>query len=893
MNAGPHPPKWAERLLRRFCHPDLWEAIEGDLYEMYVSDLKQYPTRKASRNYVFNAIAFLRYHRLRKKNYSTTRNNMDLLRNYLTVSLRDLSRHRTFTAINMIGLVAGISTCLLILQYVLFETSFDRFNKDFDRIYRVYNDRYQEGGLVQHGTITYPTISRTMAAEYPEIESYTRMTTGSWVNVTYGEDIRRIEDYLWADEHFFDVFTYPLIAGDAPTALSEPGNVALSETFARSLLKGNAEVSDLIGQPIKVGSGQFPAQITAIFEDVPANSHLRFEMVVSYKSFITLAGEAADNSFTWSDFYHYLKLKPGTNPEILTTKFDAFSEKYFQGNTVSGSEEVFGLQPLAETRLYSDFEYEIGHTSDGQVVWLLLCIALTVLIIAWINFVNLTTSRAIQRAREVGVRKVLGAHRKQLTIQFLVESLIINMAALAVAVALVLLLQPGFATLTGAGLTPEIFVKNTLLGAPAWVILGTGFFLAAALVGIYPALVLSRFKSSDVLKGKLDARGRSAVLRKVLVVFQFTSAIVLITVTISINEQIRYMQSQDLGATIDNTVVLNGPSMLRFDSTFIPRFSAFKKSLMNISGVSSVTSSSRLFSQRTGRIFQIGSPEIPDRADLTSSFIQVDYDFANHFKIDLVAGRSFELTDHNTDFRQLNTVMLNRSACELMHFNSPEEAVGKTITFWGNSWRIVGVTADFHQRSLKEPIEPIILMPAYSPDNYISVALEGSNTEEMLAAIRSKFDEFYPGNYFDYFFMDEFFERAYSTDKRLERISEIFTVLAIIIAMLGLYGLVLMMLLKKTKEIGIRKVLGASLSQLMLLVGKDFALLLGAAIVVGLPLSYFFLKEWLQNYAYTNGIQWPVFLLSSVILLGIAVVTIMLQTDKISKNNPVDSLKYE
>ncbi|WOK08804.1 FtsX-like permease family protein [Imperialibacter roseus] len=893
MKEVKHPPKWAERVLRKFCHSDLWEAIEGDLYEIYLSDLKQFSARKSSRNYVLNAIAFLRYHRLRKKNYSTTQNNMDLLQNYLKVSYRDLVRHKTFTAINMVGLVAGISTCLLILQYVLFETSFDRFNKDFDRIYRVYNDRYQEGGLVQHGTITYPTIGSAMAAEYPEIASYTRMTAGSWINITYGDDIRRVEDYLWADEHFFDVFTYPLIAGDAQTALSETGSVAISETFARSLLKGGTELSNLIGQPIKVGTGELPGQITAIFEDVPANSHLQFGMIVSYKSFIFLAGEAADNSFTWSDFYHYLKLKQGADPELLAAKFDDFSEKYFEGNTVSGSVEKFGLQPLSEARLYSDFEYEIGHTSDGRVVWLLLCIALIVLLIAWINFVNLTTSRALQRAREVGVRKVLGAHRKQLAIQFMIESIMVNTLALLLSLGLVFLLQPGFVALTGVGLTPDIFANATLLNLPAWIILAAGFFLLATLVGMYPALVLSRFKSSDVLKGKLDTRSGSAGLRKVLVVFQFTSAIMLITGTISITQQIRYMQNEDLGAQIDNIIVLNGPSMVRFDSTFISRFASFKKSLMSLSGVSSVTSSSRLFSERTGRIFQIGSPEIPDRADLTSSFIQVDYDFVDHFKINLLAGRSFELTDHNTDFRQLNTVLVNKSASELMHFNSPEEAIGKSITFWGNNWRIVGVTDDFHQRSLKESIEPIILMPAYSPENYISVRLEGSNSEEMLSAIRSKFDEFYPGNYFDYFFMDEFFNRAYSADKRLERISEIFTGLAIIIAMLGLYGLVLMMLIKKTKEIGIRKVLGASLPQLMLLVVKDFGLLLVAAILIGLPSSYFILKEWMQNYAYSNGVQWSVFLLSSAILLSIALATITLQTDRISKNNPVDSLKYE
>jgi putative ABC transport system permease protein len=543
--------------------------------------------------------------------------------------------------------------------------------------------------------------------------------------------------------------------------------------------------------------------------------------------------------------------------------------------------------------MYSDFEYEIGNTTVGSVVWLLFSIALVILSIAWINYVNITTSRAVQRAKEVGVRKAMGAHKSQLAAQFLTETTLVNITALAISIGSLFLLQPYISFLTGVTSGLHVFSHDIIWNIPAWLLGAMSFFLLVIALGAYPAFVLSRFKSSDVLKGKLSTKNDTNWLRKGLVIFQFASAVILITGTITIDRQIHFMQNQDLGAKIDNTVVLHGPSLTRFDSAFIPRFAAFKKSLLNVSGISSVTSSSRMFSERMGRLFQITSPMEPGRSDLTSSFLEVDFDFINHFQIKLEAGRSFDFTDHNPDWQLVNTVVINESAAQLLKFDSASQAIGQSIKFWNKSWRIVGVTADFHQRSLKESIEPIIFLPVYNPGNYISIAFEGDNTEEMMDAITSKYNEFYSGNSLDYFFLEDYFEASYATDKQLEKVSGIFTFLAILIAMLGLYGLVLMVLFRKTKEIGIRKVLGASLPNLLLLVIKDFAALITIAVGIGLPVSYLLLQEWMASYAYAEGIHWSVLLISAAILFGIAIVTIVLQTSRISSNNPVDSLKYE
>ncbi len=887
-----HPPKILTSLLSKCCRPALWESIEGDLMELFLMDLEKKGKNKARINYFLNALAFLRYHRLRKRQNSKTLNNMALIQNYLKVSFRDLKRNRTFTAINLFGLIAGMTVSLLMFQYVLFETSFDDFNEDADRIYRVINDRRQNGETVQLGPITYPTIGPTMIKDFPEIESFTRMTYSGSNFISFEDDIYRTGDYLIADQNFHSFFDYKFIEGDRQSCLDAAFKMVLTERFAKKLVKKGEDVTSLVGKPIYFNYPT-PFMITGIMEDLPKNSHLQFDFITSYKSFVAIVGEGADNSWEWSDFYHYIKLKEGASIETLNAKINDFGKQYFKDGEVSGAEEHFFLQPLKEIHLDDTMEYEIGSVTNGKTVWMMMFIAIFIIGIAWINYINLNTSRAIQRAKEVGIRKSVGALKGQIIRQSFTETLLLNVIALIVSIVLAILLQPVFNSLTGLELSISIILFAKIWGMPFPLFLIGIFLVSMTLVALYPALLVTRFSTQDVLKGSFKLKGEIAWLRKGMVIFQFSLAVILITGTIAIAKQIEFMVNQDLGVDVDNTMVVYGPVMTNWDSTFITKIDQFKKDLSTLSGVETATISNRVPGSNMGRIFRITSEANPEVSNLTANFINVDHDFSELYNVEFLSGRDFELTDHHINGSEIKNFVINESAVSLLKFKSAEEAVGKSVTFYGRDWTIIGVIKDFHQQSLHQKIEPIFLLPFYDTGSYFSIKLTSTVTPAMVDAIEKRYDSYFPGNYFDYYFLEDEIGRLYDEDVKISRVSNVFAILSIIIAVLGLYGLMMITLIRKTKEIGIRKVLGANLGQLLALLSKEFLLLVLIAVIVGAPVSYYALLEWKAGFAYSINIGIGLILVASLLLVLISVITIGFQTGKISKNNPVDSLRWE
>jgi putative ABC transport system permease protein len=412
-----------------------------------------------------------------------------MLTNYLIIAFRNITRHKIFSTINIFGLAIGLAACLLIFQFVTFELSYDTFNEKFERIYRVTNDRFQNGELIQHGTIMYPTIGPTMAKDYDEIELYTRMMPGGEMNIKVDEKLFKGDYFNYVDENFLSVFTYPLLVGDKITALKEPFTIVLTEKTANRYFDvGDNDYSDLIGKVLYNGLDPTPIKITGICKDIPANSHLQFAALLSYAT-IVFYEKGADNSWTWSDMRHYLVLKPGTDYKALESKFPSFSNRYFQGDKVSGSVEKFYLQPLKDAHLYSDYEYDIAKKSSGKAVWAMLIVALFILLIGWINYINLTTSRALERAKEVGLRKVMGALRGQLVRQFILESVLISLSAFFIAIIVSILVQNSFNQIVGNNLSlwAVISSADTSVILVAITVLGAGILLA----GFYPAFVLS------------------------------------------------------------------------------------------------------------------------------------------------------------------------------------------------------------------------------------------------------------------------------------------------------------------------------------------------------------------------------------------------------------------
>src|ERR1019366_5138772 len=531
-----------------------------------------------------------------------------MFKSYLTTAWRNIKKNKIFSFINIAGLAIGMAACLLILQYVNFELSYDQFNKNISDVYRVYKDRYQNGKLIQHGTITYSAIGKAMQDDYPEVINHARVEPFGNVIITCDNKKFGEQQVIGVDNSFLTMFSYQLIAGDQKTALKEPFTAVITETAAnRYFGVHDNNIGSVLGKAIVMGRDSLPYKVTGICKDVPENSHLQFDILASYVTM--LAGKnpykQADFDFTDSDFWHYLQLRHGTNYKALQAKFTAFSQKYFQGNKISGSVEKFYLQPLAKAHLYSDFEYEIGKTGSATVVWGLLIIALFIIVIAWVNYINLSTARSAERAREVGVRKVAGASKKQLVRQFLTESFLINVIALMLGVLLVILLQPAFNTLIQHKLSFSYLFQKSLggysitMGLLALIL--TGIFIS----GFYPAFVLSSFRPILVLKGKFSASKKGIVLRKGLVIGQFAITVALIIGSFVVYKQIKFMNDQELGMNINQMLVIKPPMLSDFDSSFIIKENSFKEEIKQIAHVKGATSSNRIAGDELGRSFDV------------------------------------------------------------------------------------------------------------------------------------------------------------------------------------------------------------------------------------------------------------------------------------------------
>src|SRR4030095_15287309 len=519
-----------------------------------------------------------------------------MIKNYFKTAWRNLWKNKTFSFINVAGLALGMAACLLILQYVSFQLSFDQFNKNADDLYRVYNDRYQNGKLIQHGTITYSAIGKAMQDDYPEVINHARVEPFGNVIIINGDKKIGEQNVVAVDNSFLTMFSYPLIQGDVKTALKDPYTVILSQASANKIFDARDDnFSQLIGKTVLIGTDSIPYKITGVCKDVPENSHLQFDILASYSTLY--AGnnpnpyKEADYNFTDSDFWHYIQLRRGTDHKTLQAKLPAFSLRHFQGNKVSGSVEKFYLQPLSKAHLYSDFEYEIGRTASATTVWGLLIIAALIIIIAWVNYINLATAKSMERAKEVGVRKVVGATKQQLIRQFLSESFMINVVALALALLIVILVQHGFNNLVKYELSLSYLFQKGLSGYNITIALMALIITGILVSGFYPAFVLSSFKPILVLKGKYATSTKGIVLRRALVVGQFAITVALIIGSFVVYEQIRFVNAQDLGMNISQMLIVRAPELTNWDSTFISCENSFTdelKKLPHVEGVANV-----------------------------------------------------------------------------------------------------------------------------------------------------------------------------------------------------------------------------------------------------------------------------------------------------------------
>lgn len=877
------------RLLRKVCPPQLYEGIEGDLLEAFEQDVKDIGLRKAESRFTLNVLRFMRPGILLRNSLSWNLADFTMLRNYAVVAIRNIARNKIHSLINILGLTLGISACLVITKFVIYELSFDKFHKNYLNVYRVINDRYQNGTIIQHGTITYPAVGPAMAKDFPEIESNTRLMPASDLTIKADKGIFTGDHGYFADERFLSIFTFPLVAGQSANVLSEPHTAVLTESLAKKYFDvSNADYTSALGKVLYWGTDRQPFRVAGVCKDVPSNSHLQFDILFSYATLITPENQGPDNSWTWSDMYHYVLLKPGTNHQSLVEKFDDFSERYFHGEKVSGSVEKFYLQPLSETHLYSDFEYDFAKKANGKLIWSLAVVATLVLTMALINYVNLTTSRALDRAKEVGVRKVMGAVRLQIIKQFTFESILLCFVAFIAALISLQLVSPLVSPIVGSDTNWLSIFSN--LSAETSLIIVSATTVGILLAGILPATMLSAFRPGTVLKGKFLNSTKGTVLRKCLVSLQFMIAAVMITGTAVVSRQLQFMNDADLGIEVGNTIVIQPPARTPWDSTYIERVESYKNELKQVKGVVSAAVSNLAPGARLGRVFNVHSRK-STQSNVMLSFMAVDDQYFDAYDIKLVAGRKFKRTDFSAEWSVLSNVVITTNAVRQLGIPD-EEVVGSEITFWNKNWTVVGVVSDFHQESLKNPKEPMVFVPAYNEGSVTSIKLLPEYMSSLLE-IENIFHKFFPDNAFEYFFLKEKIDAQYKDDVRFSNIINIFTFLAIIISLLGLTGLSSHAAAQRTKEIGIRKTLGATVIHIVTLLSGDFMKVIAVAIILSVPISWYTIQEWLEGYAYHISPGLLAFVVPVLIILLIALITIGLQVFKTARTNPAKTLKHE
>ena len=815
-----------------------------------------------------------------------------MLRNYLKIALRNLLKRKGFTLLNIFGLAIGMTCCLLILQYVNFERGYDKFHKDGDRVARLRIDAYKEGKLLWKSATVYPAFGPTMQKDFPEIESFCRLHDAAVLLTNEARNIKFNEKKgYFADPGILDVFTIPLVKGNPKTALNAPEKMMLSESYARKYFGDE----NPIGKSLKIrGIGnERSVEITGVFKDYPKNAHLIIDYLLSYSTLAKIAKEQGDTenstetAWGWYDFYTYFKLRPGATIAQVQAKMPAFCQRYIDSkrDPKSNRRTEAHLMPMQDIHLYSNFNQEAEVNGNGQAVSWLFLIAFFILGIAWTNYINLATARSLERAKEVGVRKVMGALRPQLIGQFMMESLILNLSALALALLVSKLAMPFFSNFLEQPLD-FTFADNVTF----WILMSVVFFLGTTLSGMYPAFVMSGVKPIIVLKGILPKITGGISMRRALIVSQFAASIALIVGTIIVYQQIRYMRNQKLGVDIEQTLVMEGASSVQ-DSLFQSSYKPFKNDLMRLGNIQHVTTSSSVPGDEIYWTNGARWMRAANEANTTLYIMSMDYDFVPSYQTKMVAGRAFS-EKFGEDLHGRN-IVLNESAIKALGMPNVEKAINENIVLGGDTMRVIGIMADFHHESLKKAVNPLAVRLGLRNNRYNSVKLKTADIGKSLADIQQIWARYFPNDPFNYFFLDEHFDRQYKSDILFGKVFGFFAMLAILVACLGLLGLSSYNVLQRTKEIGVRKVLGANVASIVVLLSKDFFQLVIISSLIAFPLAWFAMDYWLQDFASRIEIKWWVFVLAGISALVIALLTVSFQSIKAALMNPVKSLKSE
>jgi putative ABC transport system permease protein len=809
-----------------------------------------------------------------------------MLKNYIKTAFRSLRKNKGFTAINILGLALGLATCLLIVLYVVDELSYDRYNAKANRIYRVNEDLKLGDNNVLYA-VCMPPLAKTLKSEYPYVENAVRLKNAGTSHVKKGNVNMSENRIVFADPSLFDVFTLPMINGNPASALAEPNSVVITETTAKKYFNS----TNVVGKTLLFNDNTL-CKVTGVIKDIPKQSHFNFDFFISMSSW----PDSRSNEWLRSDYNTYVLLKDPSDAKKLAASFPELLKK-FSGAQMqaqlnmsvdafekSGSYFRMNLTPLTDIHLRSNRSGELGPNSSTQYVYIFSAIAIFILLIACVNFMNLSTARSSNRAREVGVRKVLGSPRKYLIAQFLTESILVTFVATLIALFAAALLLPLFNQLSGKYLS--INTQSLVWIVPALLLI---VLFIGVLSGAYPAFYLSAFQPVDVLKGKLSAGFKGGRLRSFLVVFQFSISIFLIIGTLVIHNQLNYIQTKNLGYNRNQVLIVQNVFELN------KQVKVFKQEVKEIPGVINATMTGFLpTSNWKSTAIYFGDATLDQKKSMFPQNWEIDEDYINTLDMKMAAGRSFS-KDMQTDS---SGIVINESAAKFLGFNDPinktmyKSLGGKHTLDNVKQYHVIGVVKDFNYSSLRDNVGPVVMTLAEN-NGALSIRVNTQNLPVLLSQIKNKWKELSPNVQINYSFMDQDFDASYRTEQRTGQIFIVFTTLAIVIACLGLFGLAAYAAEQRTKEIGIRKVLGANVSAIVSMLSKDFIKLVFIAILIAAPLAWYLMNKWLQEFAYRISIQWWILALAGLTALLIAFITVSFQSIKAAIANPVDSLKNE
>src|SRR5580704_3760135 len=822
-----------------------------------------------------------------------------MFRNYLKIAFRSLMKSKGFTALNIVGLAAGLGVCLLIVLYVTDELGYDRYNVNADRIYRIDEDVYLNN--TQYDAVTTPKFfGPTLVASYPKIQQMVRFRNPGDLLVRKGNDHVVVHHFTFADSTIFKVFTLPMIAGDPNTALSNPHSIVIDESAARRYFNS----TDVIGRTLEVGGNNELLKITGVIRDMPEQSHFHFSFIRPLREVYTF-NSPSDNDWLSSNYYTYILVQPGTTRAEVQKDVDAIVnlnvgralQEMFHVSVTdlgkAGNHFRYPIIPLTDVHLHSNKSSELEANSNIQFVYIFSVIAVLILLIACVNFMNLSTARSANRAKEVGIRKVAGSTKGHLILQFLTESILLSLFALVLALGMAVLLLPMFNQLAGKSLHPDVLFSGRFLPILILLVLVVG-----CLAGSYPAFYLSSFQPIDVLKGKIAAGFKSSWLRNSLVVFQFFISIGLIVSTLVIYRQLHYIRNKEVGFNRDQVLVIHDTWSLGREGT-----TNLRKNLLTLAGITNATVTTDIPTAGGDQYRQPGwfrDASLDARKVTFMTTLQVDDHYVPTLGMQIVKGRNFDLAQFPTDS---TAVLLNEAAVAMLGVKDPlnliiynradEVKANQTDHFKPLAFHVIGVVKDFNYNSMHDKIQPLIMVVNNFNWGSMAVRFHTNDAFSLVRQVESKFHAAKQGLPFSYTFMDNDFDQLYHAEQQTGQIFITFAVFAILIACLGLFGLVTYAAEQRTKEIGIRKVLGARVSGIVGLLSRDFTMLVGIAALIAFPVAWWAMYKWLETFAYRTEISWWIFLVAGIVALAIALLTVSIQTVRAALANPVKSLRSE